>query len=102
MTYTQAKQCIGDLGRDGLAELLLSLGEGVVMSALECDIAPEDIEEAYNGEWDSDEDFVQELLEDCGDIPSDLPHYIHIDWKGTARDIMMDYAEANGQYFRVF
>lgn len=37
-------------------------------------------------------DYVQELLEDCGEIPRDLPHYIHIDWEATARDVMVDYS----------
>jgi antirestriction protein len=37
-------------------------------------------------------DYVREMLEDCGDIPKDLPHYIHIDWKSTARDVGMDYS----------
>jgi hypothetical protein len=37
-------------------------------------------------------DYVQELLEDCGDIPKNLPHYIHIDWERTARDIRVDYS----------
>jgi len=60
----------------------------------------EDVEEAYNGEWKSDEDFVQDLCESCGDIPKDLPSYIHIDWEGTARDVMMDYSEDGGYYFR--
>lgn len=36
-------------------------------------------------------DYVQEMLEDCGDIPKDLPHYIHIDWESTARDVRVDY-----------
>lgn len=36
--------------------------------------------------------YVQELLEDCGDIPSSLPHYVHIDWEATARDVMVDYS----------
>ena len=36
-------------------------------------------------------EYAQELLEDCGSIPKDLPHYIHIDWEATARDIRVDY-----------
>jgi antirestriction protein len=56
--------------------------------------------EAYSGQFDSDIDFVMELLESCGDIPKDLPSYIQIDWEGTARNIMYDYSEANGYYFR--
>jgi len=36
--------------------------------------------------------YVRELLEDCGDIPRDLPAYVHIDWQRTARDIAVDYS----------
>ena len=60
----------------------------------------EDFDEAYQGEWIDDETFVQELLEDVGDMPKDMPFYIHIDWEGTARDVMMDYFEIDGHYFR--
>lgn len=56
--------------------------------------------EAYQGEYTSDEEFVQQLLEDTGGIPKDFPAYIHIDWEWTAREIMMDYFESNGYYFR--
>ena len=72
----------------------------VFKAAYACDIPFEDIDDHYYGQWDSDEDFVQQLLEDTGDLPSDLPHYIHIDWGSTARDIMMDYCESDGHYFR--
>ena len=58
------------------------------------------VEEAYQGQYNSDEDFVQQLLEDTGWIPKDFPAYIHIDWEWTAREIMMDYFESNGYYFR--
>lgn len=56
-------------------------------------------EEAYLGEWSSDTDFVQQLLEDTDELPKDLPAYIHIDWEWTAKDIMMDYSEQDGHYF---
>jgi len=62
----------------------------------------DNLEEAYQGKWASDEEFVQELLESCGDIPSNLPAYIYIDWEQTARDVMMDYYTDNGYYFRQF
>ncbi|KKL87963.1 hypothetical protein LCGC14_1929410, partial [marine sediment metagenome] len=58
------------------------------------------LEEAYNGKWSSDRAFVQDLLDGCGDIPKDMPAYIHIDWDQTANDIMMDYSEHKGHYFR--
>ena len=38
------------------------------------------------------EDYVEQLCEEIGDIPKDLPAYIHIDWKWTAREIAMDYS----------
>ncbi len=60
----------------------------------------EKVDEAYNGEYSSDEEFVQELLEDCGELPTDLPSYVHIDWERTARDIMYDYSASNNHYFR--
>ena len=60
----------------------------------------EDCEEAYSGEYSSDEEFTQQLLEDCGTIPQDLPAYIYIDWERTAGDVMMDYTEQDGYYFR--
>ena len=59
-----------------------------------------DAQDAYSGQFDSDIDFTMELLESCGDIPKDMPSYLHIDWESTARDIMYDYSEANGYYFR--
>jgi hypothetical protein len=37
------------------------------------------------------EDYARELLEDCGEIPRNLPHYIAIDWETTARNIRVDY-----------
>ena len=60
----------------------------------------DNFEDAYLGEWADDEDFVKNLIEDTGELPKDFPAYIHIDWEMTARDIMMDYSESNGYYFR--
>ena len=54
----------------------------------------------YAADWECGEtlirdsyftDYARELLEDCGDLPKDLPHYIAIDWEATARNIRMDY-----------
>ena len=71
----------------------------IVNAAIDCDIQGSDIDEAYNGEFDDDADFVENLLTDCGDLPK-LPNYIYIDWDKTARDVMYDYCESNGHYFR--
>lgn len=64
-----------------------------------CDIPFSDVDEAYSGKWDCDEDFVENLLVETGDIPK-LPHYIYIDWERTADAVMQDYEEDNGYYFR--
>lgn len=72
----------------------------VFEAAIDCGIQFSDIDEAYQGTHKSDADFAQQLVEDCGDIPKDLPHYIYIDWERTAKDIMMDYSESNTHYFR--
>jgi hypothetical protein len=37
------------------------------------------------------EEYVEELLKDCGDLPQDIPWYIAIDWETTARNIEADY-----------
>lgn len=36
-------------------------------------------------------DYAREVLEDCGDIPRDIPYYIAIDWDRTAENIRVDY-----------
>lgn len=66
-------------------------------------------DEQWRGEWypitlirDSYfTDFARELLEDCGDIPANVPHYIEIDWERTARNIRVDYmpVEVNGMTY---
>lgn len=40
-------------------------------------------------------DYVRELLEDCGDIPKNIPWYVSIDWEATAKNIEADYAEVD-------
>jgi antirestriction protein len=58
-------------------------------------------EEAYQGEFESDEDFAQNMAEDLGliqDRPA-WPHYC-IDWEYAARELMYDYFEESGYYFR--
>ena len=52
----------------------------------------------YCGSYPDDETFVQELYEN--DIPFNLPNFFVIDWEATSRNIMYDYFESNGHYFR--
>lgn len=75
----------------------------ILEAYLECfgyDGTIKDAMDAYVGQYNSDIDFTMEWLEMCGDIPKDLPSIIHIDWEATARDLMMDFNESNGFYFR--
>ena len=39
------------------------------------------------------EDYCKEMLEDCGDLPKNLPDYIVIDWSATADRLKVDYSE---------
>jgi antirestriction protein len=58
-------------------------------------------EDAYSGQYDSDEDFAQQLAEDIGAVTEGLtwPNNC-IDWKHAARELMYDYFESDGYYFR--
>ena len=58
-------------------------------------------EELYQGEYYSDEDFAYQQADDLGLVPesNDWP-ISYIDWNAAARDLMMDYGESNGHYFR--
>lgn len=39
--------------------------------------------------------YVEEFVQDIGALPSNLPHWIDIDWESTAANVMGDYTEAN-------
>ena len=49
------------------------------------------------------DDYLDELLEDCGYIPKDLPSWIKIDWQATYDNMKEDYneIELNGNTFYV-
>lgn len=60
-----------------------------------------DIEEAYQGQWSSDEDFAEELLDSTGGLSGmDESLKCYFDYSAFARDLMYDYFESNGYYFR--
>lgn len=71
----------------------------VLEAAMDAGIDFDDVDDSYQGEYSSDEEFTEQLLNDCGDIRN-LPSYVIIDWDATARGIMQDYTEYNGHYFR--
>lgn len=60
-----------------------------------------DVEDSYYGEFNSDEDFAYQLLDDSGalmSVPEDLRHYF--DYEKYSRDLMFDFFESDGHYFR--
>jgi len=61
----------------------------------------EDIEEAYAGQFDSDEEFAQDMAEQLGSIDKDVSWpYTCIDWEQASSELMYDYFEEGGYYFR--
>ena len=54
------------------------------------DVGEFDFDDEYQGEWGSEEEFVENLVEDCYDIK--VPSFVYVDWERTARDVMMDYS----------
>lgn len=75
----------------------------VVEAALQCGVDPADIDEAYQGEYKDDQDFAQETAESIGAIDKDAKWPMGcIDWEFAARELMYDYSDHNGYYFRNF
>jgi antirestriction protein len=61
----------------------------------------DDLQEAYNGSFGSDKDFAMSLAEDIGEMPKESAWPLYcIDWEYAARELMMDYFEIGGFYFR--
>ena len=96
MLLSQARTLLRETDRDTLTDLIERFGEELVIEYCENGYCLGDMEEAYQGKWRDDEEFVQDLVKS-----EDLPPYIAIDWEHTARDIMMDYFDIDGHYFRL-
>ncbi len=75
----------------------------VISAGIEADISIDNIAEAYTGQYKDDQDFAYETAISCGDMQKN-PHwpYTCIDWEQAAKELMYDYSEANGYYFRNF
>jgi antirestriction protein len=105
MNYKNTKEALNQMDKDELRDLIEKMGEDVIDAAIECDVQLENVEEAYSGHFRSDEDFAEDMAEQCGNIPtagsSQWPLYC-IDWTYAARELMYDYSESGGHYFRSF
>jgi len=98
----EMKKLIEEYDEDLIEELLDEFNEDLIIAYEKSGYDLKDMQEAYQGKFDSDEEFVEDLTRSLGDIPRDLPWYIHIDWEKTAKEVMMDYFEIDGHYFRIF
>lgn len=70
-------------------------------AAEQLSVASCNVEEAYVGEFCNDEKFAEHIAQESGALlenpswPNDC-----IDWEKAARELMMDYSEQDGHYFR--
>lgn len=68
---------------------------------IEDDEGLENFEEAYQGEFSSDREFAENAAEEMGLLDKEVSWpYTCIDWDYAARELMYDYSEADGYYFR--
>jgi antirestriction protein len=61
-----------------------------------------DFEEAYSGEWNSEQEFAEDLAVNTG-LLDEMPDHLQIyfDWEKWTRDLFMtDYWSSNGYIFR--
>ena len=54
------------------------------------------LSDAYQGQYDSGAEFAQNIAEDCGDVPRNMPSWIEIDWKASWDNLSYDYTEGSG------
>lgn len=73
----------------------------VLKAAYNCDVQPADIDEAYAGEFEDDADFAEETADQLGLTDNNQRWPLNcIDWHQAAKELMYDYCEDNGHYFR--
>lgn len=72
-------------------------------AALACDIPLDRFDDAFVGQFDSDEDFARDMAEQTGALDKDAKWPMNcIDWEYAARELMYDYSSyssSDGYYF---
>lgn len=101
LTLTEAKQAIKSADRDTVEAIIEQHGEGALEAAIKCGVALGDVDEAYQGPHATDAEFAEDIADSLGLVEESnrWPNYC-IDWEWAARELMMDYSEHNGHYFR--
>jgi hypothetical protein len=51
------------------------------------------VEDALLIPFDQFTEYCKDLVQDCGDVPRNLPVYIAVDWDQTAKNMSVDYEE---------
>ena len=101
MTYSEAKACIKATDKDTLKDLIELYGEELVNQYHKEGYDLSSMEEAYQGEYRSDEDFARNMADDLGLLNKEMSWpYTCIDWEYAAKELMYDYFEIDGHYFR--
>ena len=77
------------------------LGEDIVNAFIEVFYIESisNIQESYQGEYNSGAEFAEQLAVDCCEVPSNLSSWIEIDWKASWDNLSYDYCEQDGYIF---
>ena len=51
--------------------------------------------DAYMGRYENGAEFAQNIAEDCGEVPRNMPSWIEIDWQASWDNLTYDYVESN-------
>ena len=88
---------------DEYREMVKQYDQDTVDAFLGADFDIDDIsrlEDAYYGQYDSEEEFTENFVSECYGLPRDFPTWIKIDWKETWEDgLSWDYTFYNGFVF---
>lgn len=99
--YNIDQELAANLDIDQLLEVYTAGQDDLVKAAIYCGISYAEIDEAYQGEFDSDTDFAQTTAESIGCLQHEPTWpYTSIDWTKAARELMFDYSAHDGYYFR--
>ena len=77
------------------------LGEDIVNAFIEVFYIESigNINESYQGEYNSGAEFAEQLAIDCCEVPRNLSSWIEIDWKASWDNLSYDYCEQDGYIF---
>jgi antirestriction protein len=82
MSDTELNQLFDYLNMDEDDRKLLDMYAEATGYGIE-DITLRDAQDKFYGTADSEADFAEQIAEDCGEIPKDLPSWIVIDWEAS-------------------